>query len=49
MEFIYENAELLTKLLVSWLPTFAFAFTVLCGTLVGIRRGARKSIVLLIP
>lgn len=48
MEFIYENAELLTKLLVSWLPTLIFAFSVLIGTLVGIRRGARKSAILLV-
>ena len=48
MEYIYENAEYLSKLLVSWVPTLIFAFTILIGTLVGIRRGARKSIVLLI-
>lgn len=48
MKFVYENSELLTKILVSWVPTFLFALGVLVGTLVGIRRGARKSTVLLI-
>ena len=48
MQFIYENAELLTKLLVSWIPTIYLIVILLTGTLVGMRRGARKSTILLI-
>ena len=48
MTYIYENAELLTRILVSWVPTVVFVLGVLIGTIVGIKRGARKSIILFI-
>ena len=46
--FIENDVEGLIKFGIAWLPTIIFLMTIILSTLVGIRRGLRKSLILML-